>query len=756
MDNLKRNVYLLKFIPPLLVFLLLGANLYARYFGEPYLGFLIDKQTGVLQDVYVRSRAGSYLLPGDKLLQVNGVSWVSFARKVSGSSQGSPFKYFKNGDTITFEIQRGNQRESVSWVLPGPTLEEILYRSALVWVPIVYWLIGTLIFFEFQFKNHLWRLLVAYNYLTAIWLMAALTNHPSLWYSGPIGRAGIWLCLPVYWHLHWHFPRPLTRLPVFFLWIIYPFGIGMALLELLHKLPPYAVQIGFFSTAIGSLLLLAAHIVGRPVRRRARGMLNLALAIVLLPTIGLGINFGINRNGIPLFVALLMIQPGIPIAYYIIGYRVQNYALEMRFSRAIALILYGSLIFLIASILILLILGITGNRSIIPMPLITLPTLMIGLVTAIYYAPFQDWVNRFLLGMPLVPTHVIETYATRIPTSLDRETIIRLLRDEIFPTLLIHRAAMISLDESGKPSVFFSMGVNESQLPGTRDIPSLLAQAGKNRSPEALDPGETLFTWIRLVLPLTVEEEMVGLLLLGQRDIEDYYGPNEVATLQVLSNQTALALVNINQAERLQIYYRAGIEREETEHTRLARELHDEVLGQMALLAMSINPQHTDPQFTTAYQKAVDRIRTIISGLRPGLLMYGLYPAFQQLVDEIAAQASSGLHVELAIEPHDSRYQPEIELHIYRIVQQACRNALQHAHAKTIRISGWLEEKRFDLLVQDDGVGIANPEQMNLNWLLENQHYGLVGMYERAALIGSGLEFISQPGMGFQVHITYP
>jgi signal transduction histidine kinase len=299
------------------------------------------------------------------------------------------------------------------------------------------------------------------------------------------------------------------------------------------------------------------------------------------------------------------------------------------------------------------------------------------------------------------------------------------------------------------------MGLTAAHIPEAQDIPVLIHQAGKFRPPSPVETDASFYPWCRLVLPLSVEGQMIGLLMFGQREVDDYYGLNEINVLMTLANQTALALTNIGQAERLQIYYRAGIEREEAEYIRLAHELHDEVLGQMALLAMSIDEEHTDPQFTTAYQNAVERIRSIIGGLRPGLLMYGLYPAFETLVDEIAAQGNSQVSIALEIEKTGTRYSPEVELHVYRIVQQACQNALQHAHAKTIRIRGRLDADHLEIYVQDDGIGFLVKNQFDLNWLLANRHYGLVGMHERAALIQAQLEFKSQPGQGMMAHLFY-
>jgi signal transduction histidine kinase len=337
---------------------------------------------------------------------------------------------------------------------------------------------------------------------------------------------------------------------------------------------------------------------------------------------------------------------------------------------------------------------------------------------------------------------------------MEMEPLKRVLCNEIFPSLLIREAALVRLDDTLTPYPVFSLGVRGSQLPQAGDIQSLLAEHGGVRQPYSKGSSSLLCPWARLILPLALEGKPIGLCLLGRRDPDDIYAPTEIPILQALMNQTALALINIEQAGHLLALYQADIERQEVERNQLALELHDDVLGQMALLAMSVEATSASPQFEQAYQSATGHIRQIVAGLRPTMLNYGLRPALDELVDETAT-LGAGTTARLEVPASDVRYPAPIELSLFRIVQQACQNALQHAGAKTICISGILKPEEVDLVVVDDGHGFASGETLDLAALLAHKHFGLAGMYERAASIDARMTIESASGRGTRVHVIW-
>jgi two-component system sensor histidine kinase DegS len=127
----------------------------------------------------------------------------------------------------------------------------------------------------------------------------------------------------------------------------------------------------------------------------------------------------------------------------------------------------------------------------------------------------------------------------------------------------------------------------------------------------------------------------------------------------------------------------------------------------------------------------------------------------EELTEETATQVGGDIAILLEIPTSDSRYPPDVELHLFRIVQQACQNALKHSQAQCIYLRGELDHGRVELVVEDDGVGFMAGEHLDLARLLANKHFGLAGMHERAALIGAKMQIDSTPGKGTRVRVIW-
>ena len=96
-----------------------------------------------------------------------------------------------------------------------------------------------------------------------------------------------------------------------------------------------------------------------------------------------------------------------------------------------------------------------------------------------------------------------------------------------------------------------------------------------------------------------------------------------------------------------------------------------------------------------------------------------------------------------------------IENNIYRIVQEACENALKYARAKSITIAGELSTESIDIKVTDDGIGFNTEISLKLDDMLANKHFGLAGMHERADLIGAVIRIDSKPNLGTEIWVSW-
>jgi signal transduction histidine kinase len=103
----------------------------------------------------------------------------------------------------------------------------------------------------------------------------------------------------------------------------------------------------------------------------------------------------------------------------------------------------------------------------------------------------------------------------------------------------------------------------------------------------------------------------------------------------------------------------------------------------------------------------------------------------------------------------EARYAGNIEQHLYRITQEACENAIRHANAANIKVSGWLHPHKIILNIEDDGAGFDAGPQLDLDTLLANKHFGLAGIMERAMLINAKVEINSAPNAGTRIKIEW-
>jgi signal transduction histidine kinase len=198
---------------------------------------------------------------------------------------------------------------------------------------------------------------------------------------------------------------------------------------------------------------------------------------------------------------------------------------------------------------------------------------------------------------------------------------------------------------------------------------------------------------------------------------------------------------------------------QEEERRHLARELHDEI-GQ-ALTAAKINLQSVTGngdsanfarlQETTAIlDRLLGQVRQISLDLRPSMLDdLGLVPALRSLLDQQGRRAS--VAVRLSAENIPEKLDPEIQTTCFRIAQEAITNALRHAGAKRIDVDLQCNNGKFRLRIRDNGTGFDVESAQS-----QTVGLGLIGIQERAALLGGRAKIISSPNKGTTIEISLP
>ena len=131
-------------------------------------------------------------------------------------------------------------------------------------------------------KDNRWLLMALFNFLTAIWLIAGSgVSAFHVWNSALVLRMAVFLCVPVYLHLHWVFPQPLGKIPPIVLGSIYAITLVLVIAQWFQILPSNFYLLGFLVAIGGSFILLLIHILRQPSARRDFRLLFVAALLAL-------------------------------------------------------------------------------------------------------------------------------------------------------------------------------------------------------------------------------------------------------------------------------------------------------------------------------------------------------------------------------------------------------------------------------------------------------------------------------------------
>lgn len=212
--------------------------------------------------------------------------------------------------------------------------------------------------------------------------------------------------------------------------------------------------------------------------------------------------------------------------------------------------------------------------------------------------------------------------------------------------------------------------------------------------------------------------------------------------------------------EGLRDYIGAITSAQEEERNRLARELHDDTIQAVIALKQRVELAEKsvrDPGSRQSLKEledlagqTIENLRRLTRALRPIYLEdLGLGTALEMLVRETGQTRPLTLSFER--KGTEKRLPREVELALYRIAQEALNNVLRHAKAEHSLVQITYEEHETKLEVSDDGVGFQMPR--SLTDLAPGGHFGLLGMRERADLIGARFDVQSEGGHGTRLTV---
>lgn len=209
---------------------------------------------------------------------------------------------------------------------------------------------------------------------------------------------------------------------------------------------------------------------------------------------------------------------------------------------------------------------------------------------------------------------------------------------------------------------------------------------------------------------------------------------------------------------------RRTVRAQESERQRIARELHDELGQTLTALGMglrgisgsaALNPERVEEQ-ARQLQSVVDSglggLQNLITGLHPPQLDdFGLMAALRGYARQIQEQFDLSVSIESIGE--EAGLSPEIRMILYRIVQESLTNVSRHARVRQASVLVVFGGQEVRIRIEDEGCGFDTSAALGQTG---TPSWGLLGMIERAGLVGGECQIASAPGSGTLVEVSVP
>ena len=248
------------------------------------------------------------------------------------------------------------------------------------------------------------------------------------------------------------------------------------------------------------------------------------------------------------------------------------------------------------------------------------------------------------------------------------------------------------------------------------------------------------------------------------------------SVLSYLSSQVSGVVWKIEAVQKDKFVGARIIKAQEEERYRVSREIHDGPAQDLANLIFQTSvaeklvdydpeeAKQTLQELRKQIRDCLTNIRQVIFDMRPMALDdLGLAPALNQLVGQMASRGI--LSTDFSIDGQPYELPKYVEIAIFRIVQEALNNAAHHSGTDKARLRVLCRPDALSVLIQDDGKGFdtdAEPDMPEAAEVLSEEEsssagqFGLLGMRERAKLIGAEINVVSAPGKGTRVHLRVP
>ncbi|MGD2157183.1 MAG: PDZ domain-containing protein [Anaerolineales bacterium] len=715
------------------------------------------------------------IFPGDLILTIDG-------RPVDRWLQAPIYRLGTGaGDIVVYGIQRGDQILTISVEMGSylDNLDDFVVVMGMQFLSVLFWVIGVFLCLFAHPRDVRSRL------VGLIWLLGGIAVAAGgsgilsrFWGASTIMEISWSLLAPVLVSAHLYFPDTsfsthrrrniiwLTTVVALFLagvdivenWVLIPRGISLSQ----WGIPTYELIYGLFLLSVlasASLLLRNYLQTKNPDIKRQVGIvfwgtvlgLGPFLILSVLPILLLNTEF-VDGSAIVLSLVL------VPFAYTYVIHQRRLLRIDFMINRAVALFIFVLLV-LIVSILIsgllALVLGLPRELS-----------LLGGLVAAIVALPFaaiqtkiQEGVNRVLYGSHYDFSTVSSSLSYQLAQTLDRTRLIKLMTQSLSTQMGIQQSALF-LIEGEELTLQLSEGETLSVSPNDKLCQFLLdakapVQGQRLWSLTSDDSNKAWnqYLWGELFVPMVFENQLCGVLILGSRTRGDLYSDRDIQIIANVAHQGALAFANVRLVETLRGLTQRLVRADEEQRKKVARELHDSVLQDLFFIKQRLLRDPDQIEMADHLDEVIQNLYRTIKSQRTALLDQGLPLALQDLIADM--QKLAGEMPTILWQNNtkgELRLMDEQATSVYRIAQESLYNALKHSKAEYINVK--LEHAPnglIRLLIEDDGIGFSTSEQARMS----GPPYGLLGMQERALMIGAKLHITTRSGEGTAIILEF-
>jgi signal transduction histidine kinase len=505
------------------------------------------------------------------------------------------------------------------------------------------------------------------------------------------------------------------------------------------------------------------------------------------------------------YEASFLTLPLIPLSYTVAIYRPRLLGIDRFLNRSLVHLILGALwvgLYLLLTI---------GIQALFTSSLLTYPTLgtLVAASVAATFVParriVQRWVDQLFYGSWYDYRSLVTDISRALSQVHDEGALVQQLVGRLTEAMSLRGAALLLSVESNMLALRGCRGLDcaeEHELLSLNSAmvrllrwqarPVDVTHLRQELRDQELSEAERAWletAYAQLFVPIVLKGVLWGLLIVGGKKADEFFDDEDLRILETLSHQAALAAENVRLLEtarrrqdKLEAVHRQLLISREEERKRIARDLHDRLLQE--LLALNIEVETAidvagDGPMSQCLDTVLRHILTMIAQTRdicfelrpPDLSIAGLADAIRAHTEESARRwgdtrvvggfsrvlrgsAQPRLTIRLDLEPDRGLLADDVATALFRVYQEALANVHKHAQAEQVWVDERLVDGWVELCIRDNGRGFARPDrQIDL---VQQKHFGLLGMHEWMAVIGGEIHLTSRPGSGTEVWVRAP